>query len=244
VTKQHLAVALLTAAVLLSGVASWRDAARVRRIEAELGEIRALLRQQRESATNGRTSVVPAGRLSLAGSPTRGNPSALVALVEFFDYRCPFCDGFERSVLPEIDRLYIQTGRLLLALKHSPIEKLHPSAPSAAEAAVCADSVGGFWPFHELLVRNPIEQDREAVLRAAGELNLNVERFRRCLSDGRTGEQVRWEMAEAARFGITGTPGFLLGHLEDATVRVVRRIAGARPFAEFQAAIEDLLATR
>jgi predicted DsbA family dithiol-disulfide isomerase len=77
-------------------------------------------------------------------------------------------------------------------------------------------------------------------------LGLDAPRFQACLDSGRHAAAIRQDVAAAQRAGVTGTPTFFLGYTSpgEATVRSVRVLRGARPYASFREAIETLLAAR
>jgi predicted DsbA family dithiol-disulfide isomerase len=167
------------------------------------------------------------------GAPAKGPRDAPVTLVEFTDFQCPFC----RSFVPTLDRLAETFGDdLRIVVRHFPIESIHPYAFRAAEASMCADEMGSFWPFHDLVFE---EQDRvtEADLMDKAErVGLGVDAFRRCLESGRHAERVRSDMEEAARAGVTGTPALF--------VNGVPVEGGAVPFEVVEEAIRRELARR
>jgi len=78
--------------------------------------------------------------------------------------------------------------------------------------------------------------------RHGAELGLRASTFDECLNDGQMSAKVKQDLVEAGRFGLTGTPGFLIGEfVADDTVRVRRKISGAHPFEVFTNALQDLL---
>ena len=93
--------------------------------------------------------------VSVAGASLRGDNAAPVVVIEYSDYMCPYCSKFENEVLPALTGQYIHSGRVQLALKHHPLERLHPGATKMAEAALCAGRQGKLWEMHEALFRQP-----------------------------------------------------------------------------------------
>ncbi len=84
--------------------------------------------------------------LSLVNSkdPTLGNKNAPVVMLEFSDFQCPFCQKFWKETLPEIEKNYIDTGKVLFVYKDFPLRQIHPLAQKAAESALCAKEQGKF----------------------------------------------------------------------------------------------------
>ncbi len=75
-------------------------------------------------------------------------------------------------------------------------------------------------------------------------VGLDVAAFETCLASGRPADDVRKDMAEAQKAGVTGTPSFLLAYTDpkSSKVRTLTRLVGAQPYAAFKAQIDRLLA--
>ena len=75
-------------------------------------------------------------------------------------------------------------------------------------------------------------------------VGLDVAKFEECLNSGRQGEEIRKDMAEAGKVGLTGTPGFFLAYTDPKSdkVKTVVGLSGAQPFSAFKAQIDTLLA--
>ena len=186
---------------------------------------------------------MPTEPVSLEGAAVKGRREARIALIEYSDFQCPFCARFAVDTLPEIDKTYIATGKVLMAFRHLPLEAIHPFAVGAGASAECAGQQGRFWDMHDRLFQNPRQLDPNTLRGHAQALSLNLGAYDACLAGG-AAEKVRADGAGAAAVGVSGTPGFLLGTVEsDGRVKVERRMSGASPFAVFQAAIDGLLAS-
>jgi Na+/H+ antiporter NhaA len=79
---------------------------------------------------------------------TRGPRDALVTLVEYGDFECPFCGQAE----PVVRDLLSDFGELQYVWRHLPLNDVHPSAQLAAEASEAAAKQGEFWAMHDLLL--------------------------------------------------------------------------------------------
>lgn len=94
---------------------------------------------------------------------------------------------------------------------------------------------------HDRLFANPKPLDAATLVGHARQAGLDLAGFETCMQ-GDTAERIRADIAEAERFGITGTPTFLIGtRTADGGVKVVRRLAGTHPAAVFRTIIEALL---
>lgn len=204
-------------------------------MQQDLQEIKGLL-QNRVRVAPPQNAV-----LDLDKRPSRGESSAKLTLVEFLDYECPYCGRFSRDTMPQIDKEYIQTGKVKYVVMNLPLEGMHKSAFKAAEAAACAAEQGKFWEMHDRLFASQQTIDQwKSHAEAAG---LDVNKFEECLDGGREAARVRSDMAEAQKAGLSGTPAFFLAFTDgkSTTLKSVTRLVGAQPFAAFKAAIDKQL---
>ena len=180
--------------------------------------------------------ALPATPISVDGISMKGRATAPVVMIEYSDFECPYCRRFARETLPALDQKYIVTGRVQLAFSHLPIERIHASALAASVAAQCAAEQGRFWDLHDALFATESLAPSAFTALVAG-LKLDAPRFEAC--DRVSAEaHVRKELASAAALGIKSTPTFLFGTREpDGKIKVVSQLAGARPLADFEAAI-------
>ena len=182
----------------------------------------------------------PQDPISIEGAPILGDRNAKVAVIVFSDFECPYCGRSARDVLPEVDRQYLRTGKVFLAWRHYPLPE-HKNALKAAEAAECAARDGKFWALHDWAFRHQTELVRANLLAAATTLGLDPTAFGACL-DGQTTAKVKADLDASKGFAITGTPTWFVGVVQaDARVKVTDRLEGARPFADFQRAIDKVL---
>jgi protein-disulfide isomerase len=133
-----------------------------------------------------------------------------VQVVHYGDYECPGCRRINRVVL-KVSRLL--RGKLLYVFRHFPLEHTHPHALRAAEAAVAASAQGRFWEMHELLFANPDNLTDQDLLRYAGELGLDVARFKQEMDGKMYAQQIVDGRYSALMNHVTGTPTFYLNGL-------------------------------
>jgi protein-disulfide isomerase len=174
-------------------------------------------------------------------SATVGSRQAQLGMIEYSDFECPFCSRFATDVMPTLKREYVETGKLMIVFRHLPLE-IHDQAEGAAVASVCAGKQEHFWQAHDALFTLPSALQVERLQSLGAALGLDIPTYHECLDAEATRALVAADKGEAARLGITGTPTFLLGTLEQGVqVRVVEALTGAKPIAAFRAAIERLL---
>ena len=209
-------------------------------IQKDLQEIKKLLQNQARPAAA--ADALPRGPVSIASEPAKGDGSAKVVLIEYSDYQCPFCSRFGKDTYPLLETEYIKTGKIKYVFRDLPLD-FHKQAFKAAEAAHCAGVQGRFWEMHDRLFSNQQALAVEELPKHAEALGLDATKFQQCLDSGRFATDIRKDITDANTIGISGTPTFLIGTLnKDGTVQVARKLVGAKPYADFKAAIDDALA--
>jgi len=181
--------------------------------------------------------------LSIQGEPFMGDKDAKVTLIEFSDYQCPFCGRNFQQTLPQVVKDYVKTGKVKYVFHDFPLEQLHPNAFKAAEAARCGGDQGKYWEMHDKLFSNQRALDAAKLPDYAKDAGLDVEKFQACLTSDKDSAAIRAELADGAKVGVTGTPAFFLGITEpnQDKVHATKFINGAQPYANFKAAIDELL---
>ncbi len=139
--------------------------------------------------------------------PTRGPADALVTVIEFADYQCPYC-AKARAPLDEAIESFDEDVRLIF--KHYPLPG-HRMALPAAKAAWAAHQQGKFWEMHaELFEAKSSVKDIGARAAAMG---MDSEQFLRDFGSAAAAEAVDDDMLAGAKLGVTGTPVFYVnGH--------------------------------
>lgn len=109
---------------------------------------------------------------------------------------------------------------------------MHKDAPAAHLASVAAQQQGKFWEFHDKLFENQRELKLDKFKEHAQAIGLDMAKFEKDLLDLELKKKVDSDAAEAAKLGVTGTPGFFVNG---------RFLRGAKPFADFAKVINEEL---
>jgi Na+/H+ antiporter NhaA len=136
----------------------------------------------------------------------RGPHEALVTLVEYGDFECPYCGLAE----PVVRELLASFGDLRYVWRHLPLSDVHPQAQLAAEAAEAAAAQGAFWAMHDLLLARQDELRPVDLARHAAELGLDVDRFGQDLRRHEGAGRVAEDVDSAGLSGVSGTPTFFV----------------------------------
>lgn len=144
-----------------------------------------------------------------------GDVDAPVVLIEYSDYRCPFCGVFARDTMPTIQKEYIDTGKVRFEWRDFPV--FGPESVEGAVAARAAGEQGLYWEYHDAVYEDApsnghLEIDRTKILAWAEEIGVpDIEKFESDLNNPELKSLVDADAEEASRLGTTGTPTFFIG---------------------------------
>jgi protein-disulfide isomerase len=184
---------------------------------------------------------LPAEPIAVHGAATKGNPGAPMVLMEYSDFECPYCGSFARDTLPNIDRQYFATGKVLFVYRHI-TPPTHRRAVPAAVAANCAGRQGKYWEMHDRLYANQTELDDASLSAHASAVGIDAAAFKACQADPAIADEIARDTAEARRLRISGTPAFFVGEMQpDGRVKVTGSLRGAVPLADLQTVLDAQL---
>jgi protein-disulfide isomerase len=149
--------------------------------------------------------TVPRAEISLKETPGRGPANAKVAIVEYADFECPYC----QQIQPALDKLEKEYGsKIAFYYKDTPLP-MHANAQKAAEAAHCAEAQGKYWEYHDHLYKSKAlgVDDLKAHART---LKLDGEKFDACLDSNSKASVVKAQLDEGMGLKIEGTPSFFI----------------------------------
>ncbi|SHF41214.1 DsbA family protein [Streptoalloteichus hindustanus] len=203
-------------------------------------------RGDRNADGGGAATATPRASASATEGPARGlarrkadDPYAVgrvdapVVLVEYADYRCPFCAKFSTDTKPELVRRYVDSGVLRIEWRDMPI--FGEESEAAAVAARAAGRQGRFWDYHNLAFAEAPRSGhgdfpKERLLDLARRSGVpDLARFEADLADRALLAGVRADAAEAQDIGASSTPTFVINGFP---------LLGAQPLDEFVALIE------
>lgn len=224
-----------------------QNKARVSGDEADIRQkIRAFLRQQKLAARRNlfvkslRSQAKVLVRLEpptparvdvpVAGAPVRGAADARVTVVEFSDFQCPFCKQAHPTLSKVLERY---PGKVKLVYRDFPLERIHPQAGRAAQAARCANEQEKFWEYHDVLFAQSPRLNLADLKRYARQVGLDAAKFETCLSSEMHKAAVQKDLDEGKKLGVTSTPAFFVNG---------RPLSGAQSLEAFSRVIDDELA--
>ncbi|HZH78147.1 MAG TPA: thioredoxin domain-containing protein, partial [Archangium sp.] len=167
-------------------------------------------------------------KVPIDGSPVKGNADALVTLVEFSDYQCPFCARADATVV-QLQKDY--GSKLRVVMKQNPLS-FHPRAKPAALAALAAGEQGKYWEYHAKLFANAKAMQDADLEKYAREIGLDLNRWKVDMANPKLAAVIERDQALAAKVGANGTPAFFING---------RFLSGAQPIDNFKALIDEEL---
>lgn len=201
-----------------------------------------------EPDENGFTPAV----VNIADAPLLGNrDSAKVAIVEFSDFECPFCQRFHNETFDQIIQEYVDTGKAIFVYRDFPLSFHNPEATNTSLAARCVfEQAGnnGFFKFTSEYYARTLSNkaglpEGTTLASLAGSIEgVNVDSFNSCYSEKRYEGKIATDIADGSAAGITGTPGFIIGVLDSNGNVEGLNVPGAQPFDVFKQVIDEQLA--
>ncbi len=181
-------------------------------------------------------------KVNTTGEPFIGQSNAPITIAYWYDYQCPFCKQNEETAMPQLIKEYVNTGKVKIVFKD--FQFLGPDSQTLGQfsRAVWAAAPAKFYLWHKAVYDNAgtentgwathdkIMSITTSALGAsvANQVNQLVN------TNGATYQKAMdADKAEGSAFGVTGTPGFIIGK---------QRIDGAVPYTQIKSAVEAALA--
>ena len=137
----------------------------------------------------------------------QGTSDAVITLVEYADYQCPYC----RDAFYIVKELQKKLGNCLkVVFRNYPLQDLHAHALNAAVASETAAIQNKFWEMHDMLFENQRQLQDSALIRYAEEIGLDMEKFKNDFGSNPTIEKVKQDIDFGNKAGVEGTPTFFV----------------------------------
>jgi protein-disulfide isomerase len=163
--------------------------------------------------------------------PVGGNLNGRLALVEFFDYRCPHCVRMNSSII----KLSRDNQDLRLVFKMLPV--LGPESELAARAALAANIQGKFLPFHQALMNSDGDVSQSNIMSIASSLGLDITKLKSDMNSEYVSNALSQNIDLANQLGINGTPALFLmksSLTEHSPHKDITFVIGEASFTELQ----------
>ncbi len=197
------------------------------------------------SGSVGTSGAAPVAKVNIKdvnidGVPFIGKANAPLTMAYWADYQCSYCAQFETTVLPTLVEKYVDTGKLKIVFMDFAF--LGPDSITAAlyKHAVWELYSSKFFEWNEAMHKVPGQAQgglgKEAsILKLTANISgINASKLKALVASKKSTYEaaITAGQQEGAKFGINGTPGFVVG---------TKSISGAQPLEVFTAAIDSQL---
>ncbi len=193
--------------------------------------------------TNQPTAQTPdSSKVKTEGEAYLGNVAAPLVVAFWSDYQCPYCQKAEQEVLPQIIKDYVNTGKVRLVFKEYAFLGADSQTLAKFSRAVWNAVPAKYYTWHKAMYDNQGQENSgwateakimEITTKAIGVTDANKSLVLFKANNAQYQQEIDASKAEGVNFGITGTPGTIIGK---------KYISGADTYANFKAAIDAELA--
>lgn len=175
-------------------------------------------------------------RLEADDKAALGSVDAPVVIIEYSDYKCPYCAVFSRDTMGSIKTDFIDKGLVRFEWRDFPI--FGEQSVDAAMAARAAGEQGLFWEYNEALYAQAPESGhaeltRDVLADVAQKVGVaDLDKFKTDLDSEELQQRVARDYQEASQIGVQSTPTFLVNG---------QVVQGAQPYEVFQQVIQGEL---
>lgn len=225
--KYFLPASVLVAGLLIAGAVLWNGS-----------------HPAQQAAQNGTQPVQPTAdikNVNTADNPYIGNANAPITIAFWSDFQCPFCKQFELNTLPQIISTYVNTGKAKVVFLDYPF-----LGQDSIDAAIYNHAVWKLYPEKYFAWREAMYKAQDAEGDQGFGDPASIDKLNATIP-GLDAAKIKAEVAanhdaylakatadrdEGSKNGVSATPSFIIGK---------QLIAGAYPYATFQAALDALL---
>jgi len=164
--------------------------------------------------------------------PVKGKADALVTIVEFSDFECPFCSR-GADTIAKVAQAYGDDVRIVWKDNPLPFHQNAKPAANLAREAYKQKGDAGFWKTHDQLFANQRELNEATYQKIATDIGLAWPLVKAAIDSGKHNEKFEESQEVGQEFNAGGTPHFFINGF---------RLAGAQPFEKFKSVIDTQLA--
>lgn len=190
------------------------------------------------------------GETTLDNDPVLGDKSkAKVAIVEFSDLECPFCQKFHQESYQKLIDKYVTSGKAVWVSRDLPLPFHDPVATTSAGIANCVYNEKGANAYFALvpeMYKNTLTNGKgipaatlDKLIAAQG---VNAAAIKTCAATEAVKSEITADIEAATAIGIEGTPSFVIGTLDSQGNVKGEVVVGAQPFTSFEKIIDKYLA--
>jgi protein-disulfide isomerase len=173
-----------------------------------------------------------------------GNKDANITVIEFADYRCPFCHKFHQETFDKLVTNFINTGKAKYLFKDFVVNDRgeYKGSMQAAVASHCAAEQDKYWEYLKEIYKNfkPEPQQwvtLDSLVQFANNVQIqDIEKFKSCVESNKYQNQIQESGSLAKQLGLTGTPSFVVLKND----KIETTFPGALPYEYFEKTLNAL----
>jgi len=173
-----------------------------------------------------------------------GNQDAEITIVEFADYRCPFCHKFHEETFDKIVTNFLNTGKAKYLFKDLVVNDRgeYKGSMQAAVATHCAAEQGKYWEYSNEVFKNFKPEPQhwvtlDSLITFANNIQIqDIAKFKSCVESNKYQNQIQESGTLAKQLGITGTPSFVILKND----KIETTFPGAVPYEYFEKTLNAL----
>lgn len=170
---------------------------------------------------------MPVMEVAVGDAPFKGPSNAKVTIVEFTDFKCPYCSRAHETM----ERILSEyKDKVKFVRKDYPL--VHPAARIAHMASHCAGEQSKYWEYTDVLWKNSSKLEKDNLKKFAKDLMLDIKKFNECLDSNKYMAKIEKDMEQGKALGIRGTPSFFING---------KNVSGAQPYENFKEVIDKEL---
>lgn len=187
---------------------------------------------------------VDVSNVNTENEPFIGSPNTPVTIAYWYDYQCPFCKQNEETAMPQLVKEYVDTGKVRIVFKDFQFLGDDSQTLGQYARAVWAVAPDKFYRWHKFVYDNQGQENsgwatqvkiRSMTTGVLGATDAaTVEQFVKTNATTYQ-KEMDADKAEGAAFGISGTPGLIIGK---------QLVEGAQPYAQIKAAVDAALKSK
>jgi len=177
----------------------------------------------------------------ISDAPYSGNiDTAKVAIVEFSDYLCGYCQRHVGEVYPSLVEKYIDTGDMIYVYREFSIHG--EIADAQAMGGKCVFEDAGLETYLKYHNNAFMLGSIDAIYDVAENVGANRTNVQTCIESEKYRNEIDIDYEAGVQAGVQGTPGFVVGLLNEDGNVTGKLVAGAYPLDAFEGLIDSLLA--
>jgi protein-disulfide isomerase len=168
-------------------------------------------------------------KVPVGNSPVLGSPNALVTIIEFSDFQCPFCSRVEPTLKAIRDKY---GDKVRMVWKNEPLPFHNRAEPCAEVAQEVRAEKGdkGFWAVHDILFANQKAQADDDLVGYGVQAGASADKLKDAIANHTHKKEIDADNDLSQDFQASGTPHFFVNG---------RRLVGAVPEEKFDAIIDE-----